>query len=175
MRLRQIIENTASKKQILQSYERLSTADKAAFQELVSVRKSDFRPGEKRSLGDEEFQWMGAQWRSSKTGKAARKSEHIQLSTNQQVSDRVEQLYNTAKKDQNLVKSLNRRFKLQRAGQKAQAVGDKAGNVAGDLASSLRKATGGVAPAGARKQKDDELDDIVKRLKQSNRLEKGKS
>ena len=174
MRLRQIIENTASKKQILQRYERLPTADKAAFQELVSVRKSDFRPGEKRSLGDEEFQWMGAQWRSSKTGKAARKPENIQLSTNQQVSDKVAQLY-TAAKDQGLVNSLNRRFKLQRAGQKAQKYGDVAGDVADDLASSLRKVAGGTAPAGAQKQKDDELDDIVKRLKQSSRLEKGKS
>lgn len=174
MRLRQIIENTASKNRILQSYERLPVADKAAFQELLSVRKSDFRRGEKRSLGGDEFQWMGAQWRNSLNGKVASKSDAIQLSTNQQVSDRVAQLYNSAK-DQDLVKSLDRRFKLQRAGERAQAVGDKAGDVAGDLAGSLRKATGGVAPAGAQKQRDDELTDIVNKLKQSNRSEKGKS
>lgn len=171
MRLHELTENQSAKKQILQNYETLSTAEKAAFQELVTTRASDLEKGETRTLGDEEFEWLGAQWQSKKTGRIATKTQRLQLSTNQTVTGRVAKLYNTAK-DQDLVRPLARRFKLQRAGKKAQQFGDKAGDVAADLASSLRKATGGVAPAGKQKQQDDELDDIVKRLGQKYNLEK---
>lgn len=165
MRLRELTENQSAKKQILQNYESLSTAEKAAFQELVGTRASDFKKGETRTLGDEEFEWLGAQWASKKTGKIATKQQRLQLSTEQTVTNRVAELYNTAK-DQDLVIPLARQFKLQRAGRSAERAGDWAGDVAADLAGSLRKATGGVAPAGQQKQQDDELDDIVKRLGQ---------
>jgi len=171
MRLRELIENQSAKKQILQNYKSLSTAEKAAFQELVTTRASDFKKGETRTLGNEEFEWLGAQWASKKTGKMATKQQRLQLSTEQTVTDRVAELYNTAK-DQDLVRPLARRFKLQRAGRSAERAGDWAGDVAAGLAGSLRKATGGVAPAGQQKQQDDELDDIVDRIKKSGKLEK---
>lgn len=171
MRLRELTENQSAMKQVLQTYETLPAAEKAVFQELVQTRTSDLERGETRTLGDEEFEWLGAQWQSKKTGRMATKTQRLQLSTNQTVTDRVANLYNTAK-DQDLVRPLARRFKLQRAGKKAQQFGDKAGDVAADLAGSLRKATGGVAPAGKQKQQDDELDDIVDRLKKSGKLEK---
>ena len=171
MRLRELTENQSAKKQVLQTYESLPAAEKAAFQELVGTRASDFKKGETRTLGNEEFEWQGAQWASKNTGRMATKTQRLQLSTNQTVTDRVAELYNTAK-DQDLVRPLARRFKLQRAGKKAQQSGDKAGDIAADLAGSLRKATGGVAPAGKQKQQDDELDDIVDRIKKSGKLEK---